>query len=164
MESTRAIPRSASTRSICEKRSSIRVRRSSADQSRPGGDGVRIAVEADHLAGAGGEDRAGIAARAERAVDHGVAALNGERGDDFVDQHRHMGGHPCTGAGQRLAPFSDRRKRAISFRSSGILGSARSRSGFQTWKVSPVPRNSARSSILPFMRIIGGIRIRPELS
>ena len=37
-----------------------------------------------------------------------------------------------------------------------MRGSSRSSSGFQIWKVSPVPRNSARSPIWPLRRIIGG--------
>ena len=53
----------------------------------------------------------------------------------------------CHGAaaGHAFSPFSSRRKRAMSFRSSGMRASLRSSFGFQIWKVSPVPRNSASS-------------------
>ena len=37
-----------------------------------------------------------------------------------------------------------------------MRGSSSSSCGFQIWKVSPVPRNSARSPIWPLRRIIGG--------
>ena len=127
-------------------------------------DRIGVAIERNHPPRPRPEHGARVAASSERAVDRGVAFAQGECGDHLVDQHRHMWGLSVAGAGHADAPLSSRRKRAMSFKSSGMRLSASNSLGFQIWKVSPAPRNSARSPIWPFKRIIGGKRIRPELS
>ena len=134
------------------------------DERYAGRDRIGVAIEADHSSRPRPEHGARVAASSEGSVDKGVAALDGQGGDDLVDQHRNMRGMLGSGAGHEAAPRSSSRKRAMSLRSSGMRGSLSSSSGFQIWNVSPVPRNSARSPICPLRRIIGGKRIRPELS
>src|SRR6478735_1328374 len=126
-------------------------------------DRIGVAIEADHPSRPRTEHGARVAACSECAVDDRLTAAERQRGDHVTDQHRHMWGNTLAGAGHD-APRSSRRKRAMSLRSSGIRGSLRRSSGFQIWKVSPVPRNRARSAIWPLRRIIGGTRMRPELS
>ncbi len=134
------------------------------DKRRPLRDRIRIAVEGNHSSRPRPKQSTGVAAGAEGAVDVGFAGPDGKAGKDLVDQHRQV---RCRGNGGRThddAPRSSSRKRAISFMSSGMLGSARNSLGFHSWKVSPTPMNNARSSIPLLLRIIGGNRIRPELS
>ena len=67
-------------------------------------DRIGVAIEADHSSRPRREHGARVAARSEGAVDHGLAVVDGERGDDFVDQHRHMWGRACAGAGHDERP------------------------------------------------------------
>ncbi len=126
-------------------------------------DRIGVAIEADHSSRSRQKHCTRVAACSKGAVDYRFAALQLERGNRFADQHRHMWGRRCAGAGHD-SPRSSRRKRAMSLRSSGMRASARRSCGFQIWNVSPVPRNRASSPICPLRRIIGGKRIRPELS
>ena len=111
-------------------------------------DRIGVAIEADHSSRPRPEQGARVAACSEGAVDQASRRGDGEAGDDLVEQDRHV---RCRGGARpimRLSPRSSSRKRAISFMSSGMRLSARNSFGFQIWKVSPAPRNRARSSML----------------
>ena len=123
-----------------------------------------VAIEGDHSSRPRPKQGLGVAAGAERTVDLSGAGLHGEAGDDLIEQHRLMRRPGNGGRAHGFIPRSSSRKRAMSFKSSGTRLSARNSFGFQIWKVSPAPRNSASSPISPLRRIIGGRTMRPELS
>ena len=56
-------------------------------------DRVGVAIEADHPSRPRREHGARVAACSESAVNHRLAAVKRERGDNFTDQHRHMWGN-----------------------------------------------------------------------
>ena len=97
------MPRSASARSIWLKRSSTKVSRGSGTSDRSGLDRIGVAIEANHSSRPRSEHGTRVAACSESAVDHRFAAVKRERRNDFVDQHRHVWGLACAGAGHDCA-------------------------------------------------------------
>ena len=136
------------------------------DEVRPVRDRIRIAIETDHSPRPRSKQGACITPRSERAIDQCFARDEAKRGDDFIDQYRHVARRDGLGriGTHALRPRSSSRKRAMSFMSSGMRASPRNSFGFQIWNVSPAPRNSASSPICPFRRIMGGRTIRPDVS
>ena len=103
------------------------------DERRPVRDRIRIAIEADHSPCTRSEQGPGIAPCPERAVDHAGVRHAPQRGDDFIDQYRHVArGDGHFGKGTHAErPRSSSRKRAMSFMSSGMRASPRKSVGFQ---------------------------------
>ena len=162
MASTSPMPRSTSTRSIWLNRSSTSVSRGSGTSDRACFDRIGVAIEGDHSSRPHPKQRGRIAACPKRSIDRGLALMDGHRGHNLFEKHRHVRRIVCAAAGHAFSPFSSSRKRAMSFMSSGTRGSLRNSFGFQTWNVSPAPRNSASSWISPLRRIIGGRTMRPD--
>ena len=90
-----AMPRAIASSS--EKRPSTSVSRPPRRmlQRGAGGDGRRVAIDGDH-GGAGIEDGAAVAARAESAVDEGATGVGSEVSHDLVEKNRNVAGRSAS--------------------------------------------------------------------
>ncbi len=105
-------------------------------QTGAAGDRLGIAVDRPHRAGRGFQERRGVAAAAERAVEIHAAAARGEQADDF-GQHDGNVAHCAPPAGS-VKPCTRARSRASARRRSAASGS-------QIWKMRPRPMNTTVS-------------------
>ncbi len=90
--STAAMPCSSTSRSMSPKRPSTQDQPAGMGlgQGAAGGNGMGVAVDGDHPAVGGGEDRPAVAAGAEGAVDIEAAIAGRERLQHLVEHDRHM--------------------------------------------------------------------------
>src|SRR6202034_1464326 len=119
------------------------------DQLLAARDGVGIAVDAEHAALGGAEDRARVAAAAEGRVDVARAVAGIERRDHLVEHDGDMAAH---------APAPVRCARAR-LRRSACTGAKRSLS--QIWNLRPMPTKVTRSFRPACAIISSGRRTRP---
>ena len=122
-------------------------------------DRIGIAIESEDAGRPFVEDGSRIAARAERAVDMGLAGGDGERMDDFLGEDGNVGGGR---RGHGISPFSSSASAAIWRISGSSLSSARW--GFHSSNVADMPTNKASVSIPARLRSLAGRMIRPLVS
>src|SRR6185437_14329475 len=114
---------------------------------------IGIAVDRDHLARGAIEDRGGVAAGAERAVDITAAVARLQRIDHFVQEHGNMTAHASP-------PVRPRTKASILARSASRR--ACQRLGFHSWNLSPLPTSITPSSTSSTCANSAGMVKRPS--